>query len=111
MVYLASPYTHENREVETERFIAAVKACGWLMVNISDVQMIYSPSLIHILSLMYVLFLVLEVLEACDKCMVSRCDEIWILALDGWETSMGVTAERQIALEYGLKEKFVRSSI
>ena len=30
-----------------------------------------------------------------------------LLTLDGWETSTGVTAERQIASEYGLKEKFV----
>jgi hypothetical protein len=108
MVYLASPYTHENREVETERFIAAVKACGWLMVNISYVQMIYSPiAHTHPIADVCTLPGFWSFWEACDKCMLSRCDEIWILTLDGWETSTGVTAERQIASEYGLKEKFV----
>ena len=106
MVYLASPYTHENREVETERFIAAVKACGWLMVNISDVQMIYSPiAHTHPIADVCTLPGFWSFWEACDKCMLSRCDEIWILTLDGWETSTGVTAERQIAYEKKQKIK------
>jgi hypothetical protein len=37
-----------------------------------------------------------------DETMLSRCDEIWVLCLDGVEDSAGVNAEIALAKELGL---------
>jgi len=108
MVYLASPYTHTDKSVRASRFLAVIKACGWLMTNASHVQMFYSPiAHTHPIAEICVLPGNWEFWEACDKAMLSRCSEIWVFCLSGWTKSTGVNAERKIATEYGLPCKFV----
>ena len=108
MVYLASPYSHADKAVEEARFLAAVKACGWLMNNIPDVQMFYSPiAHTHPIAVNCVMPGDWLFWMNCDKAVLSRCSEIWVFCIPGWTTSTGVTAERKIAEEYGLTTKFV----
>jgi hypothetical protein len=108
MVYLASPYTHADKAVQADRFLAVVKACGWLMVNSSDAQMIYSPiAHTHPIADNCVLPGHWGFWETCDKAMLSRCSEIWVFCIPGWSKSTGVKAERKIASDYGLATRFI----
>lgn len=108
MIYLASPYTHADKSVQVDRFTAVVKACGWLMVNIHEIQMFYSPiAHTHPIAETCTLPGNWPFWEACDKAVLSRCSEIWVFCIDGWAKSTGVNSERKIAVEYGLPCRFV----
>lgn len=37
-----------------------------------------------------------------DKLMITKCDELWVIKLKGWEASTGVTAEIEYAKELGI---------
>ncbi len=108
MVYLASPYTHPDKQVQADRFLTVVKACGWLMVNATQVQMIYSP-IVHTHPIADACTLPghWQFWETCDKALLSRCNEIWVFCIPGWTKSTGVKAERKIASDYGLATRFV----
>lgn len=108
MVYLASSYTHADKSVQADRFLAVVKACGWLMSNVPEIQMFYSPiSHTHPIAEVCKLPGFWEFWETCDKAMISRCSEIWVFCVNGWTKSTGVNAERKIAAEYKLPCRFV----
>ncbi len=108
MVYLASPYTNADKAVEEQRFIAATKACGWLMNNHPEIQMFYSPiAHTHPIAQVCTLPGVWQFWATADECILSRCSEIWVLAIDGWKKSTGVTAEIKIAQRLGLGVRYV----
>src|ERR1035437_2593827 len=108
MIYFASPYSHPDKSVVSERFVSVVKACGWLMVNVPEVQMFYSPiAHTHPIAEYSTLPGGWEYWMTCDKTILSRCSEIWVYCISGWTKSVGVNAERKIAAEYGLGVKFV----
>ena len=48
--------------------------------------------------------------EAYDRAMLSRCSRVIVLQLEGWEASVGVAAELEIAREMGLKVEFLEVS-
>lgn len=48
-----------------------------------------------------------EFWEAYDRDMISRCDEVAVLRLSGWENSTGVRAEIAIAEELGLPVRYL----
>jgi len=105
LIYLASPYSHEDETVRLWRFDAVVKAVGVLM-NLG--HMIYSPiAHCHPIQLKHVLPTEWAYWQAYDETMLSRCDRLWILQLDGWEKSTGVKAETEIAMRLGLPVEFV----
>ena len=98
MIYLASPYTHADAGVREERFRAACRAAATLM---RQGHVVFAP-IVHGHPL------VAEGLpiewpwwERFDREHLSRCDEVVVLMLDGWESSAGVQAEIRIAAESG----------
>jgi hypothetical protein len=108
MVYLASPYTNVDKDIEVQRFDLVVAACGWLMTHETGAQMIYSPiAHTHPIARTCTLPGHWEFWAACDKTLLSRCNEIWVFCIPGWTKSTGVKAERKIASDYGLGTKFV----
>jgi hypothetical protein len=108
MVYLASPYTSPDKAVEAERFLAACKACGWLMNNRPDIQMFYSPiAHTHPIAQVCTLPGVWQFWAAADEAILSRSSEIWILCIPGRKKSTGVNAEIKIAAKFGLSIKYV----
>jgi Domain of unknown function (DUF1937) len=112
MVYLASPYSHPDKSVEVERFVAACKACGWLMNNVKDVTMFYSPiAHTHPISLHCVLPGHWQFWATADETVLSRCNAIWVLCIPGWTKSTGVNAEKRIAAKFGLEVRYVIPSI
>ena len=98
MIYLASPYSHPDSATREQRFVAACRAAAML---IRSGQAVFSP-VVH--SHPLVAFgLPTDWLfwERCDRQFLERCDEIALLTLPGWETSIGMQAEVRIATELG----------
>ena len=103
-VYLASPYSHEDEEVRLYRFNAACKAASKIM---SKTVVVYSPiAHSHSIALynheMSWDFWFVQSME-----MLSRCDSLVVLCLDGWEESTGVTEERDFAKNHHMPIEYI----
>lgn len=110
LIYLATPYTHADPLVREQRFKAVSRAAGWLMIHAN--VYVYSP-----ISMTHQMWIEMhdmpntgfewEFWASFDEFMVDKCREFWVYCAPGWETSVGVTAERRIADKYGIPTRYV----
>ena len=95
LIYLASPYTHEDKSIEAARFQLACIACGKIF---NKGYAVYSPIVhwhcIHNLCQLKGGF---ETFNAIDTEMIIRADELWVLITEGTYESKGIKAELAIA--------------
>ncbi len=92
LIYLAAPLGHPDPSIRQERFDSVNRYCGYL---IRQHELIFSP-----LSLGASLdedAISNSAWYALGLQMLSRRAELRILALDGWEDSVGVTLETRYA--------------
>ena len=92
LIYLAAPLGHQDPSIRHERFERVNRYCGYL---IRQHQLVFSP-----LSLGASLdedAISNSAWYALGLQMLSRCDELRILGLDGWQDSVGVTLETRYA--------------
>ncbi len=107
LVYLASPYSHPNESVRNARFDAAVDCCGWLLKN-HPTKLIYSPiAYSHQIALRCALPTDWRFWSRLDTFFLTRCSEVWVLAIEGFSQSRGIAAEREIAENLHLPVRFV----
>lgn len=100
MIYLACPYSDPDPAVMEQRFDAVCRKAGELM---NQGHVVYSPiAHCHPIATRVDLPRTWDFWERFDREMLRNAREIWILKLPGWETSAGVKAERQIAIELGI---------
>lgn len=100
LIYLASPYSHPDHDVREQRFQLACAAASRLMANGKHV---FSPiAHTHPIALAGDLPKNWEYWKSYDQRMLRCCDEIHVLLLDGWQESVGVAAEMEIAKAIGL---------
>lgn len=94
VLYLACPYAHSDVEVKCMRHQAVnYYAQQYLLSG----KFVYSP-LTHNIPLHHPgIEHTWEVWAAFDKAMLSRCNELVVLKLDGWKESVGVSAEIKFA--------------
>ncbi len=106
LIYLACPYAHKFEEVRTARFLMANKAAAKL---IKQGNKVFSPiSHSHPLNLTGELPQIgWDFWEAFDRCFLEMCKALYVLKIDGWDKSVGVTAEIRIAKELGIPIHFV----
>jgi hypothetical protein len=110
LVYLATPYSHAEASVREKRFHAVSRCAGWLMLN-KNVY-VFSP-----ISMTHQMWLEMQNMPGAgfewqfwanfDEFMVDKCREFWIYCAEGWEKSVGVTAERKIADKYEIVVRYV----
>ena len=98
LVYLASPYTHDDPAVMEERFQAALRYAARLLGQGVNV---FSP-------IAYTHAMVRQGLpvdcgfwKQYGQRWLSVCDSMIVLMLDGWEVSTGVNAEIDIMAAAG----------
>lgn len=104
MIYLASPYSHNDPAIREQRFWAACQAAAAML---RDGQVVFSP-IVHSHPLVaFGLPTVWSSWERIDRAYLERCDEIVVLMLDGWEASVGVGAEIGIARTLGKPVRFL----
>lgn len=96
MIYLASPYYHQDPLVMKTRFLLAMQATKILLEREAWV---YSP-IVHNHPLE--LDRPHEFWMRYDLDMLRRCDSLMVLAIPGWRESKGVTIEIDIATRLGM---------
>jgi len=108
VIYLASPYTHADPAVMEARFDAVCRAAGALM---AAGEMVYSPiAHTHPIAIRCALPRDFAFWEAFDKRMISACDSLTVLKLDGWTESHGVKSEMDIAFRLGIPIAYLEPS-
>lgn len=101
MIYLASPYSHEDPLIMKTRFLLAEQATAILLQRKAWV---YSPVVhCHELAAKHSLPTNFAYWQEYNIDMLRRCDAFYILAVSGWKESKGVTAELTVAQMLGLK--------
>lgn len=99
-VYLATPYSDPDPGIRNKRFLAVNKVAGELMVQ---GNLVFSPiSHTHPIALAGDLPKGWEFWKDYDFTFINDwADEVYVLTLDGWEDSIGVTAEIKLAEALG----------
>lgn len=100
LIYLASPYGHaQPASVRHFRYMAVLEAEAALM---KQGLMVYSPIVHrHPGALLGLYPLGWDYWKTFDELILSRCDELYVLMLEGWSQSTGVAAEIEIAEHLG----------
>ncbi len=100
IIYLACPYSHPDRNVRIARFEAVNLVAGRLM---REGHTVFSPiSQNHPIAEACELPLGWEYWQNFDVAFLSFAEKLFVLTVDGWGESRGVTAEIQIAKEKGI---------
>lgn len=96
MIYLSSPYTHPNPEVVQIRYHKTLEALAYLL---NEGMMVFSPiAHCHEAAVRFKLPTDFNFWARYNEHMVGICEELWVLRLEGWELSIGVQNEINMAL-------------
>jgi hypothetical protein len=106
LTYLAVPYTSRHPEVEEARYRAVSAVAAAIM---GTGEFVFSPiTQGHVLAKFGGLPTDWEFWAAYSRAMLSRCQLLAVLMLDGWKESVGVQAEIGIAVELGIPIEYVQ---
>jgi hypothetical protein len=105
LVYLATPYSHDDLAVRERRFAIANRVAADLMR--SGVHVFSPISHTHPIAMAGELPKGWDFWEAFDRTVLAACVKVIVLRQPGWEQSTGVRAELGIAREIGLPIEFM----
>jgi hypothetical protein len=95
MLYLASPYSHRDPKVMQERFEVAEQVTAHLL---NSNVWVYSPIVhCHALSQKYKLPTNFGFWRDYNYSILRLAEALWVIDMDGWRTSQGVTDELNFA--------------
>ena len=103
MLYIASPYRHDDADVRAERFKKVYKYTDYLL---QEGFVVYSP-------IVYTLPLERNAINPRygwlhhNLRVLTRCTRMQVLCLDGWRDSEGVHEELMVAWEKGMGVDYV----
>ena len=96
--YIASPYTHPKPYIRLRRYRAVMRCIHWSLRNLDTIA--FSPILYtHELGTRYSLPPDADFWLRFNETVLTRCDEIYVLMIPGWQESRGVQMEIQWATE------------
>lgn len=104
MIYLASPYSHPDPAIREARYLAAGRFVAqelWLGLPI------FSPiCYAHHMAIEHGLPLDADSWRPFNEWMISKSFQMWVLRIDGWKESHGVTMEIELANQLQLPVLF-----
>jgi len=106
MLYLAAPYTHENPKITEEWVKLTANAAAWLMAQGHHViaPTLFGHTLVQTTGFEDTHTFWVD----WGLNLLSRCDELYVLKLDGWKESKGIKQEVQEARKNGMQITFLR---
>lgn len=104
MIYLAAPYTHHDPAVVMERMSIFCKVDGYLCKN---GYITVSPLSKHWMKDHTDIPLTWEFWKTYSEELMKRCSALYIITAPGWEESVGVLGEIELAEEMGLEIKYL----
>lgn len=105
MIYLASPYSHPDPLIMKTRFLLAEQATAELLMS---GEIVFSPIVhCHEMAMRYNMPTDFNFWSKYCCSMLRKADILYILAIPGWDTSIGVSAEHRLAKEMFMPVFFV----
>ncbi len=105
LIYLATPYSHHDPDVQQQRFVAACQVAGDLM---NRGRLVFSPiAQSHPVACECGLPGTWEFWERYDRAILRACDRLVVVKMPGWEQSRGIAAEIRIMRELGKPVEFM----
>lgn len=105
LIYLASPHSHPDAAVRQARYEAAVKAAARLF---AEGRFVYSPiAHTHPIAIAGDIPPDFDHWRAYDRHILTLCDRIVVLKLEGWRESKGVQAELTMSVELNLPVEYM----
>jgi nucleoside 2-deoxyribosyltransferase len=99
LIYLATPYSHEDTAIRDERFNIACRVAARLM---AQGHLIFSPiAHTHPIAMAGELPTDWEFWKRYDHAHLDAAAQVWVLRIDGWDRSKGVAAEIEYAMSKG----------
>jgi hypothetical protein len=98
MIYLASPYSHPSEIIRHRRYLI-VSEFVWQTMQEKNICLFSPIVYCHEFSRLYKAPTDAGFWTWFNLRMFDCCDELWILSLSGWQTSIGVTEEIRWAEE------------
>ena len=106
LIYLAVPYSHPSASIRQERFEKVNEVAARIM---ESGDAVFSPiSHSHPIEMhMNGKKLTWEFWQVQDLPILHACQELWVLTLDGWTESVGVTGEIEHAQQLGIPVRYI----
>lgn len=105
LIYIAGPYSHKSKKVSNARERALTLYAAKLITQGLHVWSPITES--HQYSKVLGLKGSWDFWSEHDLLMLSKCDELRVLMLDGWDISVGVTAEIAEAKRLGIPIQYI----
>lgn len=107
LIYLASPYSHESKDIMRSRFEMVTKVAAKLQ-DTYEYAFILPITMSHVTAgYMKNKGTSFADWEIRDLTYLSKCDELWVVCLKGWEESKGVEAEIAFAAKQKIPIKYL----
>ena len=104
MIYLSSPYSHPEALVRAARFRLACEAVAKMLRAgehvISPIVHCHPVAIAHDLPTDFAFW------QAYNRDTLKRCDRMVVLKLAGWEESVGVAGEIEMAAEFNIPVEY-----
>lgn len=107
MVYIASPYSDTDRGVMYYRYRCVTRAIGALQDRYSYAFIGPITQSHHTAEFMTTGCTAFKSWAKRDLTYISHCDAIWVLLLDGWDKSIGVTKEIEFCKQHKIPIKYL----
>lgn len=106
LIYLSSPHAHIDPTVREFRYQLAMKALAQLIqLN----YLIYSPIVhYHEMAKIHKFPASFTFWKEMDEDFIVHCGMVFVLMIDGWEASIGVKAEIELALNIGVPVTYIK---
>lgn len=101
MIYLASPYSHSNPEVQEDRYNEACDCAVWLTQR---GYVVYSPiASWHVIARHYALPTSYDFWKKVNNDFINLAEAVYLLDIPGWKDSRGVQEEIKFARAINVK--------
>lgn len=105
MIYVASPFTHDDPVVMTKRYLAAL---AYTCELLRESRCVFSPIVYtHDMFIQYNLPAHYHFWKEHNNGMLRRAERMHVLKLDGWMESKGVNYEIDIATYISIPVEFI----
>ena len=102
MIYLASPYTDPDVNIQEQRYEEVTKVAAELTQEFGHAFILPITQSHQMVKHIPELGGSFANWKDIDLLFLSRCDEMWVVNMPGWDTSTGVTAEIRFAKEQNI---------
>jgi len=104
MIYVASPYSHPLHRVRLMRFEAAR---SFIASKLQDGLIVFSPIVyLHDIAEQYYFPKDADYWKTFNFSILKLCEKLWVLQLDGWERSEGISLEIKFCMGYDIPVEF-----